>query len=221
MHADSLDFATIGYSRAPMTSKTKLLTLPVLLLTLATAGACGGTLRVTGANPRPRIMVGPQAPRYSIDVSRVQDTLFTERMTVREVQRSLYIGFQNALGNKFAPERAPDTVTLMLDVVAADSVRDGRRGMGLSYAGRWIAPNGQVIVEFRGLAGARDPDLFGKKNVEDVMGLLLDQCVGHLADAQTRIKASQPPPAPADTGPKLPPNQPPDLRLPPTKPPGT
>jgi len=201
---------------------TKLLTSAVLLLTLAIgAGACGGTLRVSGVNPRPRIMVGPQAPRYSIDVSRVQDTIFTERVTVREVQRSLYDGFQNALGNKFSPERAPDTITLMLDVVAADSVRDGRRGMGLSYAGRWIAQNGQVIVEFRGLAGARDTEAYGKKNMEDVMSLLLEQCVGHLADAQARAKATQPAPAPADTSPKLPPNQPPDLRLPPTKPPGT
>lgn len=202
------------------TKNTLLLSTLALALLLGSTTACGNTLRVTGANPHPRIVVGPQAPHYGIDVSRVQDTIFTERMTVREVQRSLYDGFQNALGNKFAAQRGPDTITLMLDAVSADTVRDSRRSIGLAYAGRWIAADGHVITEFRGFANPRDIELFGKKNVEDVMGILLEQCVGHLAEAQARAKAAQPPP-PADTGPKLPPNQPPDLRLPPSKPPGT
>ncbi|MBS2015238.1 MAG: hypothetical protein JST00_20280 [Deltaproteobacteria bacterium] len=193
-----------------------------LFLTFALAAtACGSTLRVSGMNPHPRILVGAQAPRYSLDVSRVQDTIFTERMTVRDVQRALYVGLENALGPKFAPARAPDTITLVLDYVTADSVADGRRGLGLSYGGRWVAQDGRIIVEFRGYAAANDPDLFGKKNIEAVLANLLEQCVGHLAEAQARIKATQPPPPPPDAAPKLPPSQPPDLRLPPNKPPGT
>lgn len=210
-------------SPRPMTSKS-MLRLSILVLLLATLMACDRTVRINAVNPHPRIMVGPQAPRYSIDVSRVQDTIFTERMTIREVQRSLYDGFANALGNKFAPQRAPDTITLMLDAVGADTARESRRAtIGLAYAGRWIAPDGQVITEFSGFAGPADPESTGRKNVESAMAVLLEQCVGHLAAAQQRARAAQPPPPPPpqDTGPKLPPNQPPDLRLPPTKPPGT
>jgi hypothetical protein len=205
-----------------MTSKSTL-RLSILFLLLATLLACDRTMRVNAVNPRPRIVVGPNAPRYSIDVSRVQDTIFTERMTIREVQRSLYDGFASALGNKFAPARAPDTITLMLDMVGADSMRDSKRSIGFAYSGRWIAPDGQVITEFNGFAGPNDPESFGKKNVESAMAALLEQCVAHLAAAQQRARAAQPPPPPPpqDTGPKLPPNQPPDLRLPPTKPPGT
>lgn len=184
-------------------------------------------MRVTNANPRPRMVVGPNAPRYSIDVSRVQDTIFTDRLTVRGVQRSLYLGFQNGVGQKFATERGPDTITLQFDTVTSDTARGERRPtIGLAYAGRWIAPNGTVIAEFRGIAGGRDPDAIGKRSVEDAMAMMLEQCVGYLADAQARMKAAQPAPAPVDTGPRLPPAAPPtaappDLRLPPNKPPGT
>jgi|GEM_PF-2109043 len=206
----------IAVRRAPLA----ILLALALAVSLGVAACGGGVMRVGAVNPRPRVVVGANAPRYALDVSRVRDVIYQERVTVRDVQLSLLTGFRNAVGAKFAPQPGPDTVTLVIDGVEADTLRDGGRTIALRYAGKWIAPNGQMITPFQGIAMPVERNLSGKKNVEDVMGVMFERMVAALAEAQSRPAPVAPPPT--DATPRLPPSAPPvEPRLPPNKPPGT
>lgn len=211
---------------APRSLPARLLRhLPLVVLLVVALGAglgCGGSLRVGMVNPRPRVVVGPRAPRYSVDVSAVRDVLYVDRVTIRDMQASVVNAFRNGVGTHFAPQRAPDTIHLIVDGVEADDLREGGRTVSLRYAGRWIGPSGDVIVPFQGQALPTDRSLVGKKNLEDVIGLMVEQWVGVLAQAQAQQAAQRAAPPPADTTPRLPPSAPPvEPRLPPNKPPGT
>ena len=186
---------------------------------LGVATGCGGTRRIDAVNPRPRIIVGPRAPHYSIDVSRVSDSLYLDRLTIRDVPRSLTRGFQNGVGSKYVAQRTSDSMHLVIDVLNADSLHEGGLVVELRYAARWFAPTGELVIAFQGIASPEETrSSWGKKNVEEVMAIMVEHWIGALADARARQPAQQPP-APVQTAPAPPVDNTP--RLPPNKPPGT
>jgi len=170
-------------------------------------GCGGGSLRVGAANPRPQLAFGPSAPRYSVDVSRVQDTLYFDKVTVRDFRSTLSRGFANGFGTHFANGRGPDTMHLLVDGVEGSSVQEGRRTVMLRFRARWLSPSGEVITAFEGVAMPRDDEAYGKKNVEDVVAVMIERMVGALVEAGRRAPPTPPPPV--DTTPRLPPNKPP------------
>lgn len=180
--------------------------LAVLVLALALVVGCGGS-RIGAVNPKPDIRFGPDAPQYSVGLEGVQDVLFIEGITVRDFRHTLSNGFASGFGAHLAPVRTNESVHLLIDMVAGDRVREGKKTLALHYRARWILPSGEVLTSFAGTAVPRNTELAGKKNLEDVVAVMIEQMMLALIEAGRRAPATPPPPV--DDTPRLPPNKPP------------
>jgi hypothetical protein len=154
----------------------------VAIFTLATAGC---SITVGAVNPRPNVVVPADSPRFSVDVSKVPDTMQFEQVTLQKFRTTLSRGFANAVGSKLSQPAAHDSVVLVIDSVEPEMSNLGNLGrfVTMRFRGRWMSADNRLIAEFAGVAQPRNPTETGKRHIEDVVEVMYEKIISGLDES--------------------------------------
>lgn len=164
--------------------KTLSRTLATLLL--AAAPMIGGCALTVGAvNPTPNVMVTGDGT-YSLDVTKVPDTIEPGRgATLTQLRQSLTAGFHNAVGEAYAANGRGD-MRLVFDSFRM-SIDEGQIGvLRITYKAHWETGEGQLLARVSGTALPKNPIQTGEGHVRDVIEVMYEQMVEAFDKAQER-----------------------------------
>jgi hypothetical protein len=176
-------------ARTPSSLRSLLVRLSVPFLAAgAVVLTIGCSVTVGAVNPRPNVVVGADAPRFSLDANQVPDTIELDRVTLQKFRTTLSRGFANAVGSKLSKPEAHDSVVLVLDKVEPEMSNLGSIGrfVSMRFRGRWMTPDNRLIAEFAGVAQPRNPTETGKRHIEDVVEVMYERIINGLDEALRR-----------------------------------
>lgn len=144
--------------------------------------------RVFGAvNPRPRVVVGGDAGRYSVDLGTIPDKQTPGAgLDIVDFRKSLRMGFKNMVGTSYV--EAPDTAGMALVIELAELSRANIGQIGgyviIRYRATWLTSKGVKVASLVGVAEPRNPTEPGPRHLEDVIEVMYEEMVDGLERAQ-------------------------------------
>ena len=162
----------------------------VAVVVMVTSGC---SVTVGAVNPRPNVVVAADSPRFSLDVTKVPDTIELDRVTLQKFRTTMSRGFANAVGSKLSQVEAHDSVVLVIDMVEPEMSNLGNIGrfVTMRFRGRWMTADNKLIAEFAGVAQPRNPTESGKRHIEDVVEVMYEKIIGGLDQATMRRDNSE------------------------------
>ena len=128
---------------------------------------------------------------YSIDTARVSDRIVVDgRITLEDVQRSLALGFSNAVGSGYRENGAGD-VRLIFERFSVSLDKGAFGILRITYRAVWKSIDGTVLANASGTALPKNPMQTGDGHWRDVIEVMFEQMVRALDEAQERIERSR------------------------------
>jgi hypothetical protein len=175
----------------------------VLLLLLAFSIVLGGCGPVTIGvlQPRPTVAVEASDGKLALDVSAVSDEQRPEnsRLHLTHFRESLTNGFKSLAEDQYTADAKSADLVLKLTEANVEQALIGNIGgyIAIRYRGAWLAGDGTKLASVAGVAEPRNPtESNGQRHIEDVVEVLLEQCVGGLEKVRgVKTRDAEEPPA--------------------------
>lgn len=184
--------------------------LSLLLLAAASLlGTACGPVTMGVLHPHPTVTVEASDGKIAVDVSNVADEQrpANSRLHLTHFRESLTNGFKSLAADQYSTDAASADLVLKLSEANVEQATIGNIGgyIAIRYRGGWYAGDGTKLASVAGMAEPRNPtESNGQRHLEDVVEVMLEQCVGGLEKVRgikTRDAASkQAAPGETDTG---------------------
>jgi hypothetical protein len=133
-------------------------------------------------HPRPTVTVEASDGKLAVDVSQVRDEQSPEdsRLHLTHFRESLTNGFKSLAEDQYTADAKSADLVLKLTEANVEQARIGNIGgyIAIRYRGAWQAGDGTKLASLAGVAEPRNPtETNGQRHLEDVVEVLLEQCV--------------------------------------------
>ncbi len=136
-------------------------------------------------HPRPTVTVEVSDGQIGFDVSEVADMQqpADSNLHLTHFRESLTNGFKSLAADQYSPDISSADLVLKLSEAKLEQARIGNIGgyIAIRYRGGWYNGDGTKLASVAGMAEPRNPtETNGQRHLEDVVEVLLEQCVGGL-----------------------------------------